>query len=332
MFHEKLAPVLSLLLTVFAAVAGRSAEAQQCLLEPDPVTRTASDLLLAANVGQGQTAAGQPTEPKQSGLSAMQSALGQAESEPFVISAGRIEVGNATGAIFSNNVEVTRGDQSIHGERAILDRRAQRVEVTGRVTYTDPKLNVFGQDADFDAANRRISFGQAGFEIPSRTAHGSAESIVISANDTMNLDSVMFTTCPAEDQAWVLHAASLSLDVDRGFGTARGVKLKFKGVPILYTPYFTFPISSKRKSGFLTPSIGQRDRTGLDISVPYYLNLKPNLDMTLDPHYLSKRGLQVESQFRYLLPHSSGELDVSYLPNDQVIDRPRSYLNLQHRT
>jgi LPS-assembly protein len=364
-FHEKRAPVLSLLLTVFAAAAGRSAEAQQCLVEPDPVTRAASSLLLAAqtvpaaaarSAGQpqlqglqaqpGQTESGQPQSERmqrqqgqqgQSGrspsdLNSMRRALSQAGSEPFEISAGRVEVGNATGAIFSNKVEVTRGDQVIQGERAILDRQAQRVEVTGRVTYMDPKLSVFGEDADFDAANRRISFGQAGFEIPSRTAHGSAQTIVISADDTMSLDSVMFTTCPPEDQAWVLHASALTLDVDRGFGTARGVKLEFKGVPILYTPYFTFPISSKRKSGFLTPSIGQRDRTGLDISAPYYLNLKPNLDMTLVPHYLSKRGLQVESQVRYLLPHSSGELDLSYLPNDQVIDRPRRYLNLQHRT
>ncbi|HEX5418416.1 MAG TPA: LPS assembly protein LptD [Gammaproteobacteria bacterium] len=342
MFHEKRAPVLPLLLTVFAAAAGRSAEAQQCLVEPDPVTRAASNLLLAAvqsepepNRAAGSrrpTADGQSAGETRTNLSAVENAFSQAETEPFDISAGRIEVGNATGAIFSNNVEVKRGDQVIHGERAILDRSAQRVEVTGRVTYTDPKLSVFGEDADFDAANRRISFGQAGFEVPSRTAHGSAESIVISADDTMSLDSVMFTTCPPEDLAWVLHASSLSLDVDRGFGTARGVKLEFKGVPILYTPYFTFPISSKRKSGFLTPSLGQRDRTGLDISTPYYLNLKPNLDMTLDPHYLGKRGLQVESQVRYLLPHSSGELDVSYLPNDQVIDRPRRYLNLQHRT
>ena len=124
------------------------------------------------------------------------------------------------------------------------------------------------------------------------------------AYNQSKLANVLFTTCPADNTDWVLLARDINLDVNGGVGSARGVKLRFKGVPILYAPFFSFPINDQRKSGFLTPDISDRDRTGLDLVVPYYLNLAPNYDLTLEPRYMSKRGLQLRSTYRYLLPNS----------------------------
>ena len=177
-----------------------------------------------------------------------------------------------------------------------------------------------------------ISFSDAGFDMPKRPARGSAEGILIQSDSTLSLMSVLFTTCPAEDMDWELKADSIELDVNGGVGSARGVKLDFKGVPILWAPYFSFPINNERKSGFLTPDISDRDRTGIDISVPYYLNLAQNYDLTLEPRYMSKRGTQLRSMFRYLLPRSDGSFDFEYLPNDDETDQARRYVNLQHQT
>ena len=127
-------------------------------------------------------------------------------------------------------------------------------------------------------------------------------------------------------------ATEINLDIDEGFGRARDVKLEFKGVPILYAPYLTFPIDNQRKSGLLTPQFSERDRTGLDISVPYYLNLAPNYDITLEPRLMSKRGIQLKTEFRYLLPNSNGQLNFDYLPNDSDVKRRRSYLIYDHET
>jgi LPS-assembly protein len=350
---DKRAPLSSLLLCLIAAAVGPTAQAQQrscpipaklfALSDPIPLlaatephgtpadTPSSSEFLGAGNGDEASSPQqGEEVAPQSAGGGAPQS--GAEPPGGFEISAGRVEGGTGTGIVLSGSVAVTRGDQALEGDRAVYDSQSQRVQVEGRVTYEDPQLMVFGEDAEFDEKNRRVSFGQAGFEIPARPARGSAEQITISADNTMSLSSVRFTTCPADSPAWELQASSLLLDVDRGFGTAHGVKLEFKGVPIFYAPYFTFPISTTRKSGFLTPSFGQRDQTGLDISVPYYLNLKPNIDFTIEPHYLSKRGLQVENQLRYLFPRSIGEFNFSYLPNDQVTDLTRYYFDLQHRT
>lgn len=254
------------------------------------------------------------------------------DPDSVVISAGRVDAGSESGAELSDQVEITYGQSSLRGERASVDRVRQRVEIAGRVVYEDPELSVFGEDAVFDRPNERVFFGEAGFDIPARPARGSAEEITISGDNTLSLSSVLFTTCPADDTSWELMASDLVLDVDRGFGTARGVKLEFKGVPIMYAPYFTFPIDGQRKSGFLAPNFAERDRTGLDISVPYYLNIAPNVDMTLEPRYLSRRGVQLNTELRYLMPRTEGFVNFSFLPDDDEAGTTRRYVNLQHET
>lgn len=250
----------------------------------------------------------------------------------LTIEAGQIDLERNTSASFSDQVRVRLDDGRLAADRATYDPAAQTLTIAGRVTYTDPDVSVYGEDAKLDAANEQVSFARAGFELPKRPARGSAEQILVERAGSMSLSSVEFTTCPVDRVDWELLARQLKLDAQKGFGTARGVKLKFKGVPVFYAPYFTFPINDQRKSGFLTPQIAERDRTGLDIAVPYYLNLAPNYDLTLEPRYLGKRGMQLNSRFRYLMPRSDGQFALEYLPNDSETKQDRSYVNLRHRT
>jgi LPS-assembly protein len=213
-------------------------------------------------------------------------------------------------------------------ERMVVEPNS--VDVSGRMTFANEDFTVFAEGAKLNSETRQISVASAGFNMPKRPARGSAEQILITDSKSLSLESLNFTTCPEDDPDWVLIARTLQLDAEAGFGTARGVKLKFKGVPILYAPYFTFPIDDQRKSGFLTPRIADRERTGLDISIPYYFNLAPNYDLTLEPRYMSKRGTQVNSDFRYLTPRSGGIVGYDYLADDEQTNEARSYLDLQH--
>ena len=206
------------------------------------------------------------------------------------------------------------------------------VDVIGSVNFIGPDMLVYGEDAHYDAAAETIDFSSAGFDLPKRPARGSAQQIRVDSNSRVSLSEVLFTTCPPENVAWEISAREIDFDINDGVGTARGVKLDFKGVPILYTPYFSFPIDDQRKSGFLTPDIGTRDQTGFDLTIPYYLNLAPNYDLLLEPRYMSKRGMQVRSDFRYLLPNSDGNFGFEWLPDDDETDTRRSYVNLQHES
>jgi LPS-assembly protein len=248
------------------------------------------------------------------------------------IIAGEVDLSGEDGVEFFNQVQFRYGDRSITAESASYDREAQSISVNGTVSYSDNDVTVYGDDAQVDTESEEILFTGAGFDIPARPARGSAQEIAIRSDQTISFSSVNFTTCPQDQTDWELMAEDIDLDIDEGFGTARNVRLEFKGVPILYAPYLTFPIDDRRKSGLLTPRFSERDRTGLDISAPYYFNLAPNYDLTLEPRLMSKRGLQLNSEFRYLLPSSEGLLGFEYLPDDSDLNRRRSYLTYDHTT
>lgn len=253
------------------------------------------------------------------------------EDQPIEITFGHIELFGDAPAELSERVEILLPQNTkITAERATVDDTT--LEARGGVTVTNPNVTVYSNDVHYDRDDETLAFTGVGFDMPLRPARGSADDFLIRSEGTIEATNVLFTTCPIDNTAWEIKGRSIELDVNRGVGVARGMRLEFKGVPILYAPYFTFPINDERKSGFLTPDISERDRTGFDVRMPYYLNLAPNYDLTLEPRYMSKRGTQLRSEFRYLLPQTEGRFDFEYLPNDDEIDRTRRYVNLAHET
>ena len=253
------------------------------------------------------------------------------DDDSIEIQARRVVVNADDESEFEGEVEIRLPDGTITAQSATSTADGD-VEVTGRMDFVGRDVTVFGEDAQYDSESETISFSRAGFDLPKRPARGSGEDIRITSDSRVSLNNALFTTCPPDNVAWELSARSLALDANEGVGTARGVKLEFKGVPILYAPYFSFPIDDQRKSGFLTPEPGRRDRTGFDLTVPYYLNLAPNYDLTLEPRYMSKRGTQIASDFRYLLPNSRGDFGFEYLRDDDETETTRRYVNLQHES
>ena len=154
----------------------------------------------------------------------------------------------------------------------------------------------------------------------------------ISQDGRLELDDVSYTTCPPGSNDWLLVARDIDLDTRSGTGTARGVKLRFQGVPILYAPYLSFPISDARKSGMLTPEIGSTSRSGNEVIVPFYWNIAPNYDATITPRLLTDRGLQLQTQFRYLTEIHSGQIDAEYLNDDGLVEDDRYYVGVDHRS
>ena len=229
------------------------------------------------------------------------------------------------------DVEIRYGEGKITAQGLLWDPNGG-ADLTGRVEVRGPEVLVFGEDAHYDPNAEKVSLAAAGFDLPTRPARGSAQQIEVTSESRISLTSMLFTTCPPDNLSWEISAKSAELDANEGVGRARGVKLDFKGVPVLYVPYFSFPINAERKSGFLTPDISSRDRTGFDLSVPYYFNLAPNYDLTLEPRYMSKRGTQVRTDYRYLLRNSRGEFGLEYLPDDQETNTERSYANLRHES
>jgi LPS-assembly protein len=164
--------------------------------------------------------------------------------------------------------------------------------------------------------------------IPGR---GQAKSLEFLGKDKFAARDLTYTTCPVDNEDWLMKVADIEIDQNKQVGTAHNVLLTFKNVPLLYTPWADFSLKDVRKTGFLPPTIGFTGKSGLDVTLPYYFNLAPNYDVTLYPRLLASRGLQLGGEFRYLMPDYQGDVALEFLPDDQTDERSRWLAALNHK-
>ena len=229
------------------------------------------------------------------------------------------------------NAVVLYGQQQLEADRIIYRQDENILTAEGDIRFVAPGLTIDGEDATLNPDTEKGNLNNITYTLPH--AHGRGSAAVLNLEDRYNqqLEQASYTTCPPDNHDWLLSARQVDLDRAEGVGTARHAKLAFKDVPILYTPYITFPIDDRRRSGLLVPRIGQTDETGTDISVPYYWNIAPDKDAIITPRYMSDRGLMMGGEFRYLNAHNEGTLSAEYLPSDDRFgNKDRSLVAIEH--
>ena len=288
--------------------------AQSAYAEPDPACETSLGRMLIEESRLPATALDDP--------------------RTFQLEVGALEaqVGEHPTARMTGGVLLRRDDKLAGADSAHYDPEQRALLLEGGVRYEDPGTQVLSRSAEFGYDVGRIRFEGAQFSLGGSNGRGAAEALEINQNGTLTLGDVEYTTCPPGSEDWLLQGKSIVIDTREGVGTARNTKLRFKGVPIFYLPYMSFPLSDARKSGLLTPEIGSSGRSGRELRVPYYWNIAPNYDATITPRLLTSRGVQLGTQFRYLTEESEGNIKVDYLPDDDLVNRSRHQVNFRNRT
>lgn len=220
-------------------------------------------------------------------------------------------------AEFSGNVVLVQGGLRMQADRVIVDRASGNVDADGNIVIIRPDVRIAGQSANYQLATGEGQIDQASYRVPAIHARGDAEHAEFLSDGKSRYQNISYSTCQPGSDDWVLNASELELDRAEGFGTAHHATLRFMGTPILYAPVFTFPIDDRRRSGVLIPTVGQSSNTGFDLSVPYYFNLAENYDLTVTPRLMTKRGLMLGGEFRFLTESTQGTLAADYLPNDR---------------
>jgi LPS-assembly protein len=246
------------------------------------------------------------------------------------MSADTAESSGADIHTLQGNAVVNYGDQQLHADTIIYDRNLGAVDAEGNVRYRSPGLFINSEHARLFPDEDRGSLHDIDYVLPESHGRGSADAAHLEDRQRQHLEQASYTTCAPGNTDWVLAADDVHLDQATGTGVARDAKLRLKGVPVLYTPYISFPIDDRRKSGLLVPRFGQSGETGIDLSVPYYWNIAPHRDATLIPRYMSDRGVMLGAELRYLNRRSHGTLNVEYLPSDDIFGNDRHAVSLQH--
>ena len=257
--------------------------------------------------------------------------LTQAEEPVTTINADSISGQRTEQMTASGKAEVKRGDQTVRADMVKYFPQTEDVIAEGNVTFLQPGLRLVGEQLRFSLAKNSGEMSNVEYAIEENNAHGVASKVYLDDEEHQRVESATYSTCDIREEDVYLKTKLLELDRGRDVGAAKHSVVVFKGVPILYTPYLTFPLSTNRKSGFLTPSYGQSVENGFEFEIPFYWNIAPNYDATFTTRYLSDRGTQLKSQWRYLGNQFDGQIQYDHIADDQLFSESRrNFYHLAH--
>src|SRR5215475_6005606 len=243
-----------------------------------------------------------------------QAAAGPAPREAIFLRADLLEGETQNWVEAEGKVELRTRRQTVLADWLRYENATDEIWAKGNVTLRRGIDSATGPEVKFKRNAETGFFAMPEFHIGENASRGSASEVIFDGPDHDQLRDVRYTTCVAGNEDWYLRALDVDLDKSRQVGVAHDTTVYFKDVPILYSPYLTFPLSNERKSGFLTPVYGSSNQRGFEMAIPYYFNLAPNYDATALVRPMSRRGIQFGGQFRYLFSNSVGEVDAEDLP------------------
>ncbi len=266
------------------------------------------------------------------------------EEVPLFLDADRLQGHNDRETEAEGNVRLRTRGQAVHADRLRYDKPSDEVTAEGSVRIERGADVVEGPRLKYNLETERGFMDNPRYTLHKSQdlggqrqlfretdARGTAEHILFEGADQYRARRAEYTACAPGNDDWYLRAGELTIDKSRDLGVARDASIVFMGVPIFYSPYLSFSLHQERKSGFITPHYGSTDKGGAELTLPYYWNIAPNRDATLSPRVMTRRGVLVNTDFRYLDPAYLGEARADLLPGDNARGGARRWAyNLRH--
>ena len=225
--------------------------------------------------------------------------------------------------ILDGHAELRRGPTAIRADHIEFYQPEDTFNARGNVRVSNSGNQFSGPELQLKLDTFEGYFTEPAYRFLSNGGNGTARRIDFVSDKVMIARDASYTTCERTDEAtwepaWVLTGSRFKFDKEAESGEVTGGVLRFKKVPILAFPTFSFPLSEKRKSGLLPPTFNVDSTSGLMLSQPYYLNIAPNRDATFTPTVMTKRGVDLGGEFRYLEPAYRGRLRANFMPSDKL--------------
>ena len=198
---------------------------------------------------------------------------------------------------------------------AVYNKSDQSFVLNGEVKVLSKKLSINSDALEANLANQTFLLEKSSLNLEGK-AFGNAEEFKILASGNVELLNTSLNTCSESDPLWKISSKKIRIIKDSNNAIMEGVKLEIGSLPVFYIPFIRTVIGNQRLSGFLSPSLKQ-GKDGIDISLPYYLNLAPNFDLIFSPRLIEDRGEGIETKFRYLNYSSNGEISISGFKKDK---------------
>lgn len=249
---------------------------------------------------------------------------------PTYVTAERVSGEIDERVLLEGRAEIRKAGTVLRGDRIEYTTRNDELVATGNARMFSDGLAFFGPSLTLKLDAQIGRMPNARFSYAPRQGRGESALLEFLGAGRTRLTDATYTTCTPDDQAWWVRAERLDIDREDELARARSAKLYFQGVPILASPYLQFPLGDKRRSGLLTPSFGINSRLGSEVTVPLYWNIAPNRDATITPRVMTRRGVLLQNEFRYLEPTFRGALEYDGIEKDWEVGKARERLSARH--
>ena len=238
----------------------------------------------------------------------------QAESS-ILLQADTVSGYSSSYALANGDVSIAKSDQLFLSDWALMEKGSNHFTAGDHVTFTQGAdiINATWVDYYFDL-NTGV-FSDAVAQLSKRKLNVAGKLIEIQDKNHYSAYQGGVTSCNINNPLWILKAESFQLDYVSNVAEAHNATFYIESIPVFYSPYFSFPLSG-RKSGFLLPNIGGSTNGGFTAGLPFYWNMAPNYDMTIQPIWLSNQGVMLTDEFRYMTESGSGRIYTEQVPSN----------------
>ena len=239
---------------------------------------------------------------------------------PWHIVADEIDYNDKAGSyIGKGNVVITKGDRKLTADFIRFDQKTMKIYAKGHVIMTAGEDTLTGTSIEMNLDSEIGTVHNGTVFIKKNHFYIKGDTIQKIGKDSYAIDKASITTCDSDKPAWKITGRNLKVTIE-GYGFVKHAALWVKKVPVLYTPFFVFPVKIKRQSGLLVPQIGYSDRKGAEYEQPFYWAINESSDATFYSHYMKRRGEKLGLEYRYILDESSKGTLMFDVLNDKKID------------
>ncbi|EKS7200177.1 LPS assembly protein LptD [Enterobacter ludwigii] len=266
---------------------------------------------------------------------------GDTNSLPVTITADSSKGTYPDNATFTGNVDINQGNSRLQADEVQLHQKqpegaaepVRTVDALGNVHYDDNQVILKGPKAWSNLNTKDTNVWEGDYQMVGRQGRGDADLMKQRGENRYTiLENGSFTSCLPGSNTWSVVGSEVIHDREEQVAEIWNARFKLGPVPVFYSPYLQLPVGDKRRSGFLIPNAKYSTTNYFEFYLPYYWNIAPNMDATITPHYIHKRGnVMWENEFRYLTQAGAGLMELDYLPSDKVFQDEHPTEGDKHR-
>lgn len=266
---------------------------------------------------------------------------GDTNNLPVTINADHAKGNYPDDAVFTGNVDINQGNSRMLADEVQVHQQqpegqtepVRTVDALGNVHYDDNQVILKGPKGWANLNTKDTNIWDGNYQMVDRQGRGTADVMKQRGQNRYTiLDNGTFTSCLPGSNTWSVVGSEVIQDREEQVAEIWNARLKLGPVPVFYSPYLQLPIGDKRRSGFLIPNAKYSTSNYFEFYLPYYWNIAPNMDATITPHYIHKRGnTQWQNEFRYLSQAGEGLIEFDYLPSDKVYEDEHPTEGDRHR-